>query len=207
MTDPYLLLTPVLALLVLALARFVACDRVFKLEEVPPEPKEHAFVVERVLGTARRNFNGWVGMVIHVGDKPLTVTQLGRLMLTASKQEHQVKLVEPAGMGGADLRIVTFPIGTTSDPDSTQGFAYVTLQTTFVLQPDTDYYVVSHEVANTMDDEFYDYEDTTVTTTDVAEVMKGVFFDEDMPGPGYQTTVERPGSTYGPVDFKYKEPA
>jgi hypothetical protein len=44
MTDPYLLLTPVLALAVLALARFVGCDLVFDLEEVPPVAAELRFV-------------------------------------------------------------------------------------------------------------------------------------------------------------------
>ena len=38
MTDPYLLLTPVLALAVLALARFVACDVVFGLDRPPAAP-------------------------------------------------------------------------------------------------------------------------------------------------------------------------
>jgi len=134
MTDPYLLLTPVLALAVLALARFVACARVFDLEELPPPPQEHPFVESRVLGMPRRNFDGWVGMVIHVGAKPLTVTQLGRLMLKESTEEHQVKLVEPAGMGGgADKGMpVTFPIGTTSDSDSILGFAYAKLPTPVV---------------------------------------------------------------------------
>ena len=206
MTDPDLLLTPVLALAVLALARFVACDWVFNLEELPPEPQEHPFVVERVLGTPRRDFDGWVGMVIHVGAKPLTVTQLGRIMLTASTEEHQVKLVEPAGMGGgADLGMpVTFPIGTTSDSDSTQGFVYATLQPAVVLNADTDYYVVSHEAATAMGDVFHHFADTTVTTTEVAEVTKGVFNDDAMPG--YQPAGGS-GSTYGPVDFKYEEPA
>ena len=199
MTDLYLLLTPVLALAVLALARFVGCHWVFHLE---PVPDEVPFVESRVLGTPRTNFDGWVGMVIHVGAKPLRVTQLGRIMLTASTAEHQVKLVEPAGMGGgADLGMpVTFPIGTTSDSDSTQGFAYATLQPAVVLKANTDYYVVSHEAA--MGDVFHDFATTTVTTTDVAEVTSGVFNDDMMPG--YQTAGGS-GNMYGPVDFKYQE--
>ena len=40
MTDPYLLLTPVLALAVLALARFLACDFVFPLDAPAPAPED-----------------------------------------------------------------------------------------------------------------------------------------------------------------------
>ena len=206
MTDLYLLLTPVVALLVLALARFVGCGGdPFTSSGDPRQPLEKAFVYSRDLGDPRTNFTGWVGMVIHVGAKELTVTQLGRIMLTASTAEHQVKLVEPAGMGGgADLGMpVTIPIGTTSDPDSL-GFAYAPLQPAVVLSANTDYYVVSHEAA--MGDVFHDVETTTVTTTEVAAVTSGVFYDDGMPGPGYQPAGGSK-NTYGPVDFKYEEPA
>jgi hypothetical protein len=205
MTDPYLLLTPVLALAVLALARFVGCDWVFHLEELPPVPPGVPFVDSFVLGQPRTDpsdppFTGWVGMAILVGAKPITVTQLGRIMLTASTAAHDVKLVQRAGnSGGIDLGTVTIP---PSDP--TQGFAYATLQPTVVLLANTEYYVVSHEDA--MGDVWHDL-DTTVTTTDVAQVTSSVFNDDnDNPDLGYQRP-SGPGTTYGPVDFKYEEPA
>jgi hypothetical protein len=194
MTDPYLLLTPVLALAVLALARFVACDLVFPLRDPPPQL---AFVESFVIGTPRTDFTGWVGMAILVGDKPLTVTQLGRIMLTDSTAAHEVKLVQRAGdSGGIDLGTVTIPIS-----DATQGFAYATLVPAVVLNVNTEYYVVSREVAG--GDVFHEVLDTTVTTTDVAQVTSGVFNDD---ADSLYRRFGAPGSTYGPVDFKYQEP-
>ena len=196
MTDPYLLLTPVLALAVLALARFVACD-LFSKPEFSPPPR---FVESFDLGASRMDFTGWVGMAILVGDKPLTVTHLGRIMLTASTAAHEVELVQRAGnSGGVDLGTVTIPMS-----GATQGFAYAKLQSAVVLAVETEYYIVSHEIA--MGDVFHDL-DTTVTTTDVAQVTSSVFNDDnDNPDLGYQR-LGAPGNTYGPVDFKYEEPA
>src|SRR5688572_7213418 len=165
MTDPYLLLTPVLALAVLALARFVACDIFFPLRDPPAQ-----FVESFVLGSPRTDFTGWVGMAILVGPAPVTVTRLGRTMLTASTVSHEVKLVRPAGADGVDLGTVTIPMSA-----ATQGFAYATLQTAVVLDPNTEYYVVSREAAG--GDVFHDVLGTNVTTTDVAEVTSGVFKD------------------------------
>lgn len=194
MTDLYLLLTPVLALAVLALARFVACDLIFKLEDPPPPIP---FVESFVLGEPRTDFTGWVGMVIQVGPAPLTVRQLGRIMLTASTVAHEVKLVQPAGTGGVDLGTVTIPVSA-----ATQGFAYATLQPSVVLDANSEYYVVSHEVSG--GDAFHDVLQTTVTTRNVAQVTSGVFNDDA--DPRFQRS-GGPGSTYGPVDFTYQEPA
>jgi hypothetical protein len=193
--DWYLWLTPLLGLGVLALARFVACDVVFGLDR--PPLRGVPFVESFVLGTPRTNFTGWAGMVILVGDKPLTVTQLGRIMLTASTASHEVKLVRPAGDGGVDLGTVTIPISA-----ATQGFAYATVEPDVVLDANTEYYVVSHEAAG--GDVFHEVLDTSVTTTDVARVTSGVYNDDA--DPRYRR-FGAPGNTYGPVDFKYLEPA
>jgi hypothetical protein len=207
MTDPYLLLTPVLALAVLALARFVGCHWVFDLEEVPPVPDEVHFVNSYELGPRRNEgsdpnpFTGWAGMIIRVGAKPLTVTQLGRIMEAGSTTEHLVKIVERAGnTEGIDRGIVTIPPSA-----ATQGFVYATLQTQVVLTSNTEYYLVSYEAANT--DVFYD-RNTTVVTTDVAQV-RGSVYNGVNPDTGYQRNEapEDAGTTFGPVDFIYQEPA
>jgi hypothetical protein len=201
--DWYLWLTPLLGLGVLTLARFVGC--LLKPEyEGPLPPQELPFVDSRVLGTPRTNFTGWAGMAIRVGDKPLTVTQLGRIMLTTTIAEHQVKLVEPAGDGGVDLGTVTIPIGTTSDSDSILGFAHATLEPAVVLNANSEYYVVSHEAAG--GDVFHEVLDTIVTTTEVAQVTSGVYNDDA--DPRYRR-FGAAGNTYGPVDFiyEYEEPA
>ena len=202
MIDPYLLLTPVLALGVLALARFVGCDRVFGLVRVPDD-EVFPFVESVALGLERMNFTGWVGMAIRVGAKPLTVTELGRTMVKSNTFEHQVKVVRrDAASGGVDVGMVTIPLSAAITPSAANlGFAYVKLQPEVVLAANTDYYVVTHEVAN--GDAFHDF-DTTVTTTDVAEVTSGVFSDDATPNDYRQ--MGGLGNTYGPVDFKYQEP-
>jgi hypothetical protein len=200
MTDPYLLLTPVLALVVLALARFVACDLIFKLQDPPPQLP---FVESFVIGTPRTDFTGWVGMAILVGDKQLTVRQLGRIMLTPSTAAHEMKLVQRSGdSGGLDLGTVTIPPSAAIAPSADNpGFAYATLQPAVVLNVNTEYYVVSHEAAG--GDVFHEVLDTTVTTTDVAQVTSGVFNDD---ADSLYRRFGAPGSSYGPVDFKYQEP-
>jgi hypothetical protein len=223
MTDPYLLLTPVLALAVLALARFVGCHLLFDLEPVPDyeppvEPVEVPFVKAFALGTSRTDATSWVGMVIKVGAKPLSVTQLGRIMLTASTGEHQVKLVQPAGTGGVDVMNgkVTIPPSAAIQPSpDNPGFAYATVPGPVTLLQDTEYYLVSYESAAGGD--VFHSRDTTVTTTDiahptaVAEVSSGVYSDDtdpDNPLPmNAYTRAGGPGNTYGPVNFIYKEEA
>ena len=190
MTDPFLLMTPVLALAVFALARFVGCELVFQLKDVPPEIP---FVESTVLGEPRSDFTGWVGMVIVVGPNPITVTDLGRSTFAASAATHEVKLVLPAGTSGTDLGTVTIPASAVI-----QGYAYAPLQPSVVLQANTEYYVVSHETNG--GDRWFDFP-TVVTTTGVASVTSGVFND-DANLAGY---VLQPGAnrTYVPVNFRY----
>jgi hypothetical protein len=202
MTDPYLLLTPVLALAVLALARFVGCDRFFHLHR-----DESSFVESFVPGLPRTypmdTFVGWAGMAILVGDQPLKVTKLGRIMLTASTTEHQVKLVERFGdTGGIDRGTVTIPpsAAVMESPDN-PGFVYATLQSSFELLANTEYYVVSHEAAAAVGGDLWYDLDTTVITSDVAEVRSSVFTADN--NPDVYQRLSGPGTTYGPVDFIY----
>jgi hypothetical protein len=210
MTDPYLLLTPLLALAVLALARFVGCDEVFDLEPVEPVPPHLSFIKEFVPGRERQDFTGWVGMEILIGDQDLTVTDLGRIMLTATTASHDVKIVERTGAGmdftGINVKTVTIPASAAVVPTpDNPGFAYASFLEEVVLTRNTRYYILSHEV--TLGDVFYDL-DTTVIPKDaaalLAEVTASVYDIDDNPDTGYDQR-SGPGTTYGPVDFKYKE--
>jgi hypothetical protein len=191
MDELYPILTPLLVLAVLALARFVGCDLVFKLESPPVT----AFVESTVLGSLRNNFSGWVGMAIQVGSAEIKVTALGRTMLTPSAQEHVVKIVRPAGEDGVDLGSVTIPPSA-----ATSGFAYATLSQTVTLLPSQTYYVVSHEVAG--GDSWHDALGTALTTTDVATVISAVFNADSDP----RYVLNDAGDSFGPVDFKYFDP-
>jgi hypothetical protein len=191
MDHLYLILTPILMLGVIALARFVGCEVFFPLTG-PPEPTE--FVLATGLGPVRNDFTGWVGMAIEVGPDPIEVRELGRTMLTATAEAHIVKIVKPAGDDGVDLGSVEIP-ASAALPD----FAYATLVAPVTLTPTERYYVVSHEVAGR--DSWFDT--TLVTTTDVAQVTSAIFNDDT--NPRYVVSAST-GQTFGPVDFKYIQP-
>ena len=195
MSESYLILTPILMLGVLGLARFVGCDIVWGLDRPsadPAEPAEEEFVVATALGEPRNDFTGWVGMAIDVGSRSIRITELGRSMLFASTQPHEVKLVRPAGEDGADLGSVTIlPTSELAD------FAYATLATPVILTAGQRYYVVTHEAAG---GDSWHHRTTTVTTTEAAEVASGVFQYEGDPRYQFEGAA---GNTYGPVDFKY----
>jgi hypothetical protein len=48
-----------------------------------------AFVTSTTPGAARNDFAGWLGMKITVGASPMTVTDLGRYMLSGKSQMHR----------------------------------------------------------------------------------------------------------------------
>jgi hypothetical protein len=189
MNDPYLLLTPILMLGVLALARFVGCSCI-----VDGGAKTIEFVETTSLGDRRNNFTGWVGMAIDVGPDKIEVTHLGRTMKNGTTQSHVVKIVEPAGEGGVDLGAVEIQ-ATAEQPD----YAYQELDDAVTLTPNQRYYVVSHE---TDGGDFWHDINTEVYTTDVAQVTSGVFNDDATPG--YVLAESGSGQTFGPVDFKYR---
>jgi hypothetical protein len=189
MNDPYLILTPLLMLGVLTLARFVGCNLVFHAE---PDPESKFVVVATALGDVRNDFTGWVGMAFVVGPEPIRVTELGRTMLIATTQPHDMKIVRPSGQGGVDVGLATIPPSA-----ALADFAYATLTSPVILNASQRYYVVSHEQAG--GDSWRDVA-TVVATTNAAQVTSGVS-NED-PGPIY-TLEGSAGNTFGPVDFKY----
>jgi hypothetical protein len=189
MNDPYLILTPILMLGVLALARFVGCSLVFQAEA---DPESTFVVVATELGDVRNDFTGWVGMAFTVGPEPIRVTALGRTMLIATTKPHDIKIVSPAGVGGVDKGLVTIP------PSAVlANFAYATLAEPVILNASQRYYVVSHEEAG--GDSWRDVT-TSVATTGDAAVTSGVSNDDANPR---YTLAGVAGNTFGPVDFKY----
>lgn len=189
MNDPYLILTPILMLGVLTLARFVGCHLVF---QATSEPEFEFVVVTPALGAERNDFTGWVGMAFTVGPKPIRVTELGRTMLSATTQPHDMKISRPSGQGLVDERFATIP------PSAALAeFAYATLTEPLILQASQRYFVLSHEEAG--GDSWRDVT-TTVTTTGDAQVTSGVSNEEGSP---LFVLAGAAGNTFGPVDFKY----
>jgi hypothetical protein len=151
-----------------------------------------AFVVAETTGTLRNDFTGAVGMVIRVAADPLTVFGLGRFVVAANGGTHVVKIAD--GTTGADLPGAAVTIDLSGAAPNQ--FAYEILPAPVLLNPNTEYYIVSQET--TGGDLWFDL-DTTVLTSSVAAVTSAVFTDNVGPfvrGGG-------PNHTYGPVDLLF----
>jgi hypothetical protein len=155
-------------------------------------PTATPFVTSFVAGTLRNNYSGWVGLQVTVGATPVTVTELGRIMVSGNSGTHTVKLVRVSD--GQDV-----PGGSVSIAMSggTVGqFKYATLASPVVLAANTNYWLMSQE---TFGGDSWSDLNTTVTTTSVATVNTAAYGT----GPGAWVAIAGPNQTYGPVNFKY----
>jgi Concanavalin A-like lectin/glucanases superfamily/Bacterial Ig domain/Chitobiase/beta-hexosaminidase C-terminal domain/Bacterial Ig-like domain (group 2) len=150
------------------------------------------FVTSKTLGAIRNDYTGFVGMNITVGASPITVTALGRIVLAGNTGSHVVKIVQASN--GADVTGGSVTVNTAAgEPGS---FAYASLSSPITLNANTSYYVVTQETQG--GDQWYDYNNTIVQTTNVATVGTAIYGS----GSSYFTEGST-GQTYGPVDFLY----
>jgi hypothetical protein len=153
-----------------------------------------AFVTSTSLrGSLRADFSGLVGMAITVGNSPLTVTSVGRLVVSGNSLTHTVKFVDSAGV---DIPGGSATVNTAGGTPGT--FVYATLGAPITLSANTTYFIVSAETSG--GDKWYDYYHTTVATTSAASVIGPIWSS----GSGYNFVSGYPGSSYVPVDFQYK---
>jgi hypothetical protein len=163
----------------------------FQYTAAPPPPGGIPYVTLAHVGTLRSNFSGWAGMAITVGNSPMTIISLGRMVTAGNNANHVVKLVSAAGGDIAGGSVTVATAGVT--PGS---FAYAPLASPVVLNASTTYYLVSQET--TGGDAWYDF-DTTVQTNSVATLSSAVY--------AYTTsysTLGGVGHSYIPVDFKFQ---
>jgi hypothetical protein len=141
----------------------------------------------------RNDYTGFIGMQITTGTKYLSVSSLGRFVLSGNTQAHLVKIVDAST--GLDVGSVT--IDTSA---ATAGkFAYAALSSPATLVPGISYYIVSQETSG--GDGWYD-NNTTVTTTLDASVIGGVSGDLTTLPENWSTGTTA-NQEYGPVDFLY----
>jgi len=115
-------------------------------------------VTGTVLGSLRNDFSGYVGMQINVGNNPINVTSLGRIIAPGNLGTHTLALVNAAN--GIDVPGGTAAITMTN---GTVGqFQYTALSSPVALAAGSIYYVVSQETEG--GDLWYDM-NTLVTTT------------------------------------------
>lgn len=144
-------------------------------------------------GTLRTNFTGWVGFKFTVGAAPIAVAEVGRWVVAGNTGSHAVKLVR------ADTLLdVPGAMATVTTAGATAGqFAYATLPAAAVLEANTAYYVVSHEVAGT--DQWYDWPGTALTLS-AAGTLYGPAWSYDSPTAYYTASAQQ---SYVPVSLKY----
>jgi hypothetical protein len=109
-------------------------------------------------GNLRNDFPGFVGMKFTVGANPLNVLSLGRVYLTGNSQTHIVKLVD--AYSGLDVPNASVSLPMT--PGTNNTYQYAPLSTTVVLAPNTSYYLLTQEFANS--DTWHDFAPVTANS-------------------------------------------
>jgi hypothetical protein len=170
-------------------------------------PGVTSFVIDEpaITGSPRNDYSGFAGMEIMVGPDPITVTQLGRIVVASNSGIHEVKIVRPATtpvpgqpVAGIDEISVSVPTIAQVDQSNVGKFAWAALPQPVTLQPNTIYFVVSAEIA--AGDLWY--EEQPVPTTAVAALQFATFTLPTGPDAGkYQRNSA--GRVYVPVSFRY----
>ena len=158
-------------------------------------PLAQEYVTNQTLGALHNDFTGLAGMQIVVGANPITVTALGRMLVTNSNHlSHTLKLVNASDgsevLGGSVSLVMNGSAGTVGQ------YQYMALNSPVVLAAGATYYLVSQESTG---GDYWDYDDTTVTTTSVASETASIW----SYGDGVWHTHLGSGHSYIPVNFKY----
>jgi beta-glucanase (GH16 family) len=106
-------------------------------------------------------WDGYVGMKFTTGSGGLTVSQLGRYVVSGNSQTHDLKLVDAAT--GIDVPNSVTTVNTSGAAAGT--FVYASLPANVTLQPNHSYYLLSHEGNGGSSDSWYSGANTTITTT------------------------------------------
>lgn len=106
------------------------------------KPCRTELVTSVVPGTRCNNFSGWIGTIITVGERPLTVTSLGRMFYEGNTAAHPLKLVDAETREDVQGAAVTVQGGTVGK------FTYSALETPVTLEAGKQYYLMSEEVAD-----------------------------------------------------------
>jgi hypothetical protein len=148
-----------------------------------------AWVTSLTPGPLERDYGGWRGLCLKTGANTVQVTALGRVFISGNTQNHELILVHKIS-GTTVASALWTPAGGAHNQ-----IKYIDLPTPVTLAAHTEYYLASQETAGA--DFYYTYE-TKITTTSVASVLSAARNPS-----GTWSVVSTPGSTYGPVGFKY----
>jgi unsaturated rhamnogalacturonyl hydrolase len=148
------------------------------------------FITGETLGILYNNTSNQNGFEFTVGASPITVTSLGRWVVSGNTGTHTVYLKTVSD--GATLG--TALVNTSG---ATAGaFMYAALGTPVALAANTSYYVLSQEIVG--GDRWYG-SSTALTTTSVATINNAEYFD----GTSYHMIGSTGAHSQGPVSFTY----
>lgn len=151
------------------------------------------FITSFTTTTPRNDTTLIAGMVFTVGSSGITVTDLGRWIISGNSQAHTIYLSTSGGtvLGSGAINAAGSTAGT---------FAYVHLATPISLTAGTTYLIGSSETGG--GDTWYDASTTpNFTTTAAAGTVDAAF---EYAGTWY--TGGSPGSGFVPCNFKYTQP-
>lgn len=144
-----------------------------------------AFVTGQTLGALRSNFTGRLGIVTDLTYADVMITHLGRWMVAGNTQSHTLALHNQGG----DIQFASTVLNMSGKTPG--AMAYQPLQYGYVVPNGQYMHITSTEVSG--GDQWYDLHNFTST---------GIF---NLFGNSVNLVMNyAPGSTYGPVDFKYK---
>lgn len=152
----------------------------------PGVAPDKAFITNQILGTPRNDQPGSVGFRVMVGAANLTVTQLGRWIISGNTDTHLVKITAD----GTNTALASCSVDTSVGTPGT--YEYCTLGTPFLMLSGVVYAVLV--VETTGSDFWYDNSDTSVSPSADGTVPSGSF---NGGGNGGMNMV------YVPPNFKY----
>lgn len=161
-------------------------------EEVSATPSAAALIsfITGVTPDILANVSGWFGMAVTIGQNPVTVASLGRIVAPGNNQIHTLKIVDAATGNDVPGAFVSVNLAG-GTPGS---FVYGMLNSPATLQPGASYYILCQEIQGM--DQFYNHTGS-VTTTDVAVLTSAA-----RGGPPYVTDSST-NKPYGFVSFQY----
>ncbi len=153
-----------------------------------PPPAGTEFITSVTLSTLRSDFGGCVGFVFTVGASPITVSELGRWVVSGNSQSHDLYLVNSAGavLGTVNVNMAGATPGT---------FKYGTLSSPVVLSSATQYGIMSKEENGL--DQWYDI--SPVTNDPAGNTVLAAY----QLGVGLPITTFLSDVIYVPTNFKF----
>jgi Big-like domain-containing protein len=160
------------------------------VNNTPTSGNNVPFLTSTPSGTTRNDYGDFVGMAFTVGSSPLTVSQLGRWVVTGNSQTHIVKIVSANGVDLPGASVSLNLSGATAGK-----YAYASLPSNITLAAHTTYYLVTQEFVG--GDLWYNY--GPVTANSAAGVVTSAVYRSS----GTYQVTNTPATSYGPPNFNF----